>query len=127
VLGNTTGSHIAGSKEKPYGDLDRVTVSTTDIADIMAWADLIKIDIEGHERQVLLATKHSDWQGTDAFVEVGGVETAFALFEHFQSEGVNVFSQKLNWGKITQAEDIPTSYREGSIFISLKETMSWEA
>ena len=125
VLGNTTGSHIAGSKDNPYGDLDRIVVPTVDVADILKWADLVKIDIEGHERQVILATQGEDWEGVDAFVEVGTAETASLLFDHLSSEGVNMFSQKLNWARVTQTEDLPTSYREGSLFLTKKNEMSW--
>ena len=125
VLGNTTGSHIAGSKENPHGELDRIVVPTVDVADIVKWADLVKIDIEGHERQVLLATRRDDWLGTDAFVEVGTAETAALVFDHLRAEGVNMLSQKTNWGRVTRSEDVPTSYREGGIFLTVKEQMPW--
>jgi FkbM family methyltransferase len=125
VLGNTTGSHLAGSKENPYGELETFTVPTLNIAGIMAWADLIKMDIEGHEKQVLLATSSDDWQGTDAFVEIGTAETASLVFTHLSSLGVNMFAQKINWVKVEKSSDLPTSYREGSLFLTLNSDMPW--
>jgi len=125
VLGNTTGSHLAGAKENPYGDLERIKVPTTNISEIMEWADLIKMDIEGHEKQVLLATHAKDWHNLDAFVEIGSAITATLVFDHMKSEGVNMFAQKTNWGRVDQAADIPTSYREGSLFLTMNEKMSW--
>jgi len=125
VLGNTTSSHITGSKDNPYGELDRIMVPTMGVADILKWADFVKIDIEGHERQVLLATHGSDWDGVDALVEVGTTETASLIFEHLNAEGVNMFSQKLNWARATRSQDLPTSYREGSLFLTKDDEMLW--
>ena len=36
VMGNTTGSHLAGSKSDPYGDLDRFEVTVTAAASHLA-------------------------------------------------------------------------------------------
>lgn len=124
VLGNTTSSHLAGCKN-PYGDLERFTVPLFDIRDLMGKADLIKMDVEGHENEILLATKGSDWKATDAMVEIGGVDKAKVIFEHLTREGVNLFAQKINWGKVTKLEDVPTSYKEGSLFITKKAAMPW--
>jgi len=48
-----------------------------------------------------------------------------AIFNHFNSLGVNLFSQKINWEKVTHLDDMPVSYNEGSLFISTKLTMPW--
>ena len=55
VLGNTTSSHLAGSKANPYGELERFDVSVTDIRKIAERVDLLKIDAEGHEAVILNA------------------------------------------------------------------------
>lgn len=125
VLGNTTGSHLAGAKANPYGPLERFTVPLLGIAPILAWADLLKIDVEGHERDLLCATRGGQWEGTDALVEVGTAENAAALFEHFTREGVGLFAQKVGWRRVTRVEEVPTSYREGTLFISRREAMPW--
>jgi len=118
VLGNTTGSHLAGSKKNPYGQLERFWVKTQPIRDIMSWADLLKIDVEGHEKDILLATQKSDWQSTDAIVEVQSPQNARAIFKHFKRIRINLFSQKTNWQKVSTLQDMPNGYREGSLFIS---------
>ncbi len=125
VVGNTTGSHIAGAKSNPYGELERFTVETQSIADIIRWADLIKMDVEGHEKEVLLATNHQDWAGTDALVEVGSSENAGAIFQHFTALGINLFCQKNGWSRASKVEDMPVSYRDGSVFITSRNQMSW--
>lgn len=125
VLGNTTGSHLAGAKKNPYGDLEKFKVFTDRFRDIMAEADLLKIDVEGHEADLLLSTSKVDWVGTDAIIEIGTLENARAIFDHMQSIGVNIFSQKKSWQMIVNVEDLPSSYKEGSIFVTLNTVMPW--
>ncbi len=125
VLGNTTGSHLAGSKSKVYGDLERFPVTVAAFGSIIKGIDLIKMDVEGHERVILTATTAADWATVDCIAEIGSEENAAAIFEHFQRIGINLFAQKLNWQTVTKAADMPTSYRDGSLFISAKTAMPW--
>src|SRR5262249_42731204 len=122
VLGNTTGSHLAGAKERVYGEIERFDVEVHAFAPEMAWADLIKMDVEGHEAAILCTTTQGEWQSTDAVVEIGSPRNALLVFEHFLN-GIDVplYAQKLNWGRVTRLEDMPTSYRDGSLFISARE------
>jgi len=125
VLGNLTGSHLAGSKPSPYGDLERFPVKVEAIAPLITWADLMKLDVEGHEKEVILATKKEHWSQTDALVEVENEDNAKALFEHFNSLGVNLFAQKVNWQPVKSVDDMPASYHDGSLFVTLKSEMPW--
>src|SRR3989344_909107 len=127
VLGNTTGSHLAGSKPESYlyGDLDRFPVEVDAIGPIIAWADFLKIDAEGHEKEILLATSAGDWKDTDALVEVGNEDNARHIFDYFNKIGVNLFAQKINWQKVNKIEQMPTSYHDGSLFITSKDKMPW--
>lgn len=125
TLGNTTSSHLAGSKGTPYGELERFQVRLEPIRTIMAWADLLKVDIEGHERQVFLATTAADWQGTDMLVEVGTEENARAIFLHAASLGLKLFAQKINWQPVCQEADMPTSYRDGTLFVTASRSSMW--
>lgn len=127
VLGNTTGSHLARSKPSPYGKLQRFPVNVESFASLVGWADLVKLDAEGHEKTILLATTREQWEATDALVEVGSYENAGAIFEHFGRIKVNLFAQKINWQRIRRLEDMPISYRDGSLFISCKPAMPWSS
>jgi FkbM family methyltransferase len=120
ILGNTTGSHLAGSKSNPYGKIERFPVQTESIQEIISWADLIKIDAEGHEKDILLETKRPDWIGTDAMVEVQNQDNARAIFKHFKKMRVNLFSQKTNWQKVVSLDAMPNGYKEGSLFITAR-------
>lgn len=125
VLGNTTASHLAGSKANPYGDLERFPVKVEAIKPLITWADLIKLDVEGHEKEVLLATNRDHWLNTDALVEVENESNAASIYEHFTALGLRLFSQKTNWQLVRDVDDMPTSYREGTLFVSCKDEMPW--
>jgi FkbM family methyltransferase len=125
VMGNTTGSHLAGAKANPYGELERFSVKVEPIQPLFRWADLIKLDVEGHEKDILLATTHCDWMNTDALVEVGSPENAESIHQHFAKSGVNLFAQKTNWQLVRTLDDMPTSHRDGTLFLTCKEAMPW--
>ncbi|MDZ4726948.1 MAG: FkbM family methyltransferase [Leptospira sp.] len=125
VKGNTTGSHLAGSKSNTYGELDKFTVDIEPFRPVIQWADLVKLDAEGHEKEILLSTEASDWENTDVMVEIGSIENATAIFEHCKKFEVNIFIQKHNWEKATTASELPISHREGSAFLSKKNIMPW--
>ena len=125
VLGNTTGSHLSGAKANPYGELERFPVKVLAIDDIMSSVDFVKMDAEGQERTIILATNADHWRNTDMMVEVGSAENAHAIFEHLKILGVNSFSQKLGWQQVVSLEDMPMSYKEGSLFLSTKLSMPW--
>jgi len=124
VLGNTTGSHLAGSKANPYGDLDRFPVQVEAIDQLLRWADLMKLDAEGHEKEILLATNGEHWSNTDALVEIGD-QNAGPVYEHFKAINVPLYAQKKNWQLVKSVEDIPTSYKEGTLFICGSHQTPW--
>jgi methyltransferase, FkbM family len=125
VLGNTTGSHLAGAKANPYGPLDRFAVPVRAFPAIAADTDFAKIDAEGHEVVILGSVPDDVWARLDVMVEVGTTENAAALFEHFRGRPVNLFAQKIGWARATQIEHLPTSHREGSLFISCRDGLPW--
>jgi FkbM family methyltransferase len=127
VLGNTTGSHLAGAKASPYGDLERFSVQVVELSPLLQWADLIKMDIEGHEADVLLASKPEEWRHTDAVVEIGTEANARAVFEHFKGSPVNLFAQKSGWNLVKDLKAMPASHRDGSLFLTFEKEMPWEA
>jgi hypothetical protein len=125
VLGNTTGSHLAGSKPHPYGDLERFPVKVERAEPLLAWADLLKLDVEGHEKEILLTTKRKDWENTDALVEIQSPENATAVYEHFADLGVALFAQKINWRRVHHVLDMPKNYHEGTLFVTCRAEMPW--
>jgi FkbM family methyltransferase len=126
VLGNTTGSHLTGSKTNPYGMLEKFLVDVEDIRSIMPGADLIKLDAEGHEKEILLSTEYKDWENTDALVEVESKNNADYIYAHFKNLNINLFAQKNNWALVKKIENMPTGYKEGTLFVTKKDKMPWK-
>ena len=122
VLGNTTGSHLAGMKDA-YGELERFPVRVEDISSLVAEVDLMKIDAEGHEPEILFAVPAATWGKCDAVLEVGSVKNAERIFNHFHKIGVHMFAQKIGWNRVQHLDQVPTSHREGSLFISSRAEM----
>lgn len=127
VLGNTTSSHLAGAKANPYGELERFSVDVLAFKDIIGKVDFIKMDAEGQEKAMILSTRAADWNNTDMMVEVGTPENAEAIFTHLRTIGANAFAQKRGWGEVASLEDMPTSYKEGSLFVTSKSFMPWSS
>ena len=125
VVGNTTSSHLAGAKTNPYGDLDRFPVTVTAFTDIVADVDLVKMDVEGQEKDILLTTSRAEWEIMDGFVEIENHDNALAVYDHLSALGVNMFSQKRNWDRVQSIEDVPAGYREGTLFVSCQDSMPW--
>lgn len=125
VLGNTTGSHIYGAKPNPYGKLEHVKVPLEAFNEITKETDLIKMDVEGHEAEILLSTSEDNWAKVDAIIEIASEQNAGKVYQHFQDMRINLFSQKTGWEKVSKITDMPMSYKEGSIFLSAKSSMPW--
>jgi len=125
VLGNTTSSHLAGAKNNAYGPLERFPVKVETIAAIMPNMDFIKVDAEGQEKLIILGTSAEHWDNTDMMVEIGSVDNASAIFEHLQKIGVRAFAQRLGWNQVESFDDMPTHYKNGSLFITRKQAMPW--
>ncbi len=125
VLGNTTSSHIKGSKV-PYGDLETFSVQMINLKDILDQVDLIKMDVEGHEKDLLLSMNKRDFENCDIIVEIGSTENANSVFNYLQKIGINSFSQKTGWEKVKCIKDVPVSHRDGSLFITNKTYMPWD-
>ena len=58
-------------------------------------------------------------------LEIESEGNAVAVFNHLQDINVNCFSQKTGWSLVKQLTDVPTSYKEGSLFISDVDKMNW--
>jgi FkbM family methyltransferase len=125
VLGNTTGSHIAGAKKDPYGELEKFTVTATAFREILRNVDLVKLDVEGHELEIILSTGSTDWSCTDAMVEIGTPHNAEGVFRHLNAIDVKMYSQKNSWCRVTKIDQMPRSHHEGSLFITCREEMNW--
>jgi len=125
LAGNRTGSHLKGFKENVYGDIDEFKVNCLALSDLMSQFDFIKMDIEGAEANALCSTSITDWDNTDIMLEVGSVENATKIWNHMNHCKLQIYSQKSGWSKINSLDELPTSYKEGSIFITKDKSIDW--
>lgn len=125
VKGNTTSSHVKGAKASPYGELEIFSVETTSFPKIFMEVDLIKMDVEGLEADLLESITSLENSKCDIILEVGSSENALRVFDLCLKLGFNMFAQKINWRRVLDPSDIPTSYKEGSLFLSGSDQMPW--
>ena len=125
VVGNTTGSHISGAKRDVYGQLEKFEVEIVSIAEILDDINFIKLDAEGEEKNILLAISSERWDSLDITAEIGSIENSQEIFDRLTEQGVNIFAQKKFWKRINSVDEMPRSYRDGSVFISRKSEMPW--
>ena len=119
ILNNTTGSHISGMKEKPYGPIDYFKVKTVPISEIIEGIDLIKLDAEGSESIILKSLSIDQIENLDIILEVSSSKNAKEIFKHFSKfERIKLFSQKKGWYEVSDFDDMPLSHKDGSLFIS---------
>ncbi len=124
LLDNTTGSHLVGAKNS-YGKRESFEVKVQSAELLFNKVDFAKIDAEGHEDKILKTLTSDNISHIDIIVEIGNLNNANEIYKHINKIGGKMFSQKNGWQKVTKLEDLPTSHREGSLFISGKSYMPW--
>jgi FkbM family methyltransferase len=125
IKNNVTGSHISGSKQKVYGDVKKFNIECISLSNLCGDFDLIKLDIEGAEDQSILSLSYKDLKKCDIMVEIHSLEKSKKIFQHLNDNKINCFAQKNLWKKVKSIKDMPKNYKEGALFISTKEKMSW--
>ena len=98
--------------------MDKYEVEVIDAKELSNKYDLIKMDIEGSEVDVLSALNPSTFEKTDIIAEVSTEITRSLLWDLCNKLNLKIYAQKIGWLSIRKIEDLPTSHREGSIFIS---------
>ena len=124
VIGNETANHIEGQREY-HGESELCSIETITFSDIEILPDLMKINIEGHEKTLVPSIPKEVWEHCDVFMELHGKDCAKIVFEYINSLGINIFSQKINWNRVKCIEEMAFDHLEGYIFISSKDKMLW--
>ena len=127
VLGNTTGSHLTGAKANPYGELEVFEVNVDAFGDVVREDyDFVKMDVEGYEVKLISVLQSKDFETMDIMLEIGTPENASGIFAELNRLNIYAFAQKINWQEVEKLEDLPTSHREGSLFLTKSSMMNWE-
>jgi len=116
VLNNLTGNHLVGYKNS-YGPREEIDVVTVDCRPLWKHADFAKLDCEGNEAELVKTLTVADVQHLDLVLEVRNLENAQMIYWHCRDLGVPMWSQKTEWQRVVDIEDVPRMNREGSLFI----------
>ena len=127
ILGNTTGSHLLGSKEEVYGATETVSVEVDDILEVLSQGkfDFVKMDVEGHEVVLLNRITTQSIATTDIMLEIGSEKNAKEIFTILSDKKIPAYAQKINWGRVEQLEDLPNHHTHGSLFLSMQGPPNW--
>lgn len=127
ILGNTTGSHLLGSKEEVYGETEIVSVEVDDILEVLDKGkfDFVKMDVEGHEVVLLNRITAQSITATDIMLEIGSEKNAKEIFTILIDKKIPAYAQKINWGRVEKLEDLPNHHTHGSLFLSMQGPPNW--
>lgn len=125
VIDNTTSSHLVGAKGKSYGPFSKFMVDVFAIEPYLDGVQFMKIDAEGSEAAIIGSIPSAKLKRLEIMVEVGSVDGAAQILKAVNAAGCHIFSQKKGWQKVNSMEEMPTSYRDGSIFITGSNSMKW--
>ena len=117
ILDNTTGSYI-NKKKQAYGPVEEFSVSVVDSASLASGFDLFKIDAEGSEIDILSSLKPESFDTSDFILELSTEISRRDFWELLSAQNLNAYSQMNSWRLVTQIDELPTSHKQGSVFVS---------
>ena len=117
ILDNTTGSFI-NTKKQAYGPVEEFPVDVVDAASLACGFDLFKIDAEGSEVDILSSLKPESFDKSDFILELSTESSRREFWELLSALSLNAYSQINSWRPVTQIDQLPTSHRQGSVFLS---------
>ena len=127
ILGNTTGSHLLGSKNDVYGETEVINVEVDDILEVLTQGnfDFVKMDVEGHEAVLLNRITAQSIFKTDIMLEIGSEANAKEIFTILSDKKIPAYAQKINWERVEKLEDLPSHHTHGSLFLSMQGAPNW--
>lgn len=117
ILDNTTGSFI-NTKKQAYGPVEEFPVDVVDAASLECDFDLFKIDAEGSEVDILSSLNPETFDKSDFILELSTETSRRDFWELRSTLGLNAYSQMNSWRPVTKIDQLPTSHRQGSVFLS---------
>ena len=90
--------------------------------------NFLKIDVEGEEFNILnnLISNFDNLDEFELFCEIGSIQNSEKIYEIFRKvESLSCYSQKNNWAKVLNFYEMPTSYKEGRLYLTNTGKKPW--
>lgn len=121
VINNLTGSHISGSKDYLYGPVEQFRVKIEKLNKYLNdKKTIVKIDAEGQEAKIINSINKKFLKNIDIVCEINNKKNAISIYNFCKKIKLNIFTQKNNWKLSKKIEELPYTYKQGSVFISIE-------
>jgi FkbM family methyltransferase len=119
IINNLTGSHISGSKDYLYGPVEQFNVKAETLnKHLDNKKTIIKIDAEGQEAKIINSINKKFLKNVDIICEINNKKNAILINSFCKKMKLKMYTQKINWKMCKKINELPVSYKEGSVFIS---------
>ena len=75
------------------------------------------MDVEGCEAELICSLESHVFTTIDFVLEVGSHESALLIYDFLKQKGLSANAQKIGWEKVAHLENMPKSYKDGSLII----------
>tara|TARA_B100001175_G_scaffold317217_2_gene333326 strand:- start:178 stop:1041 length:864 start_codon:yes stop_codon:yes gene_type:complete len=121
VINNLTGSHISGSKDYLYGPVEQFRVKIEKLNKYLNdKKTIVKIDAEGQEAKIINSINKKFLKNIDIVCEINNKKNAISIYNFCKRNKLNIFTQKNNWKLSKKIQELPYTYKQGSVFISIE-------
>lgn len=117
---NLTASGLTSSTKKFYGKTTEIEVDVMNIKGMDLSNSIVKIDAEGSELNILNAIELKKIKNAKFFVEISNDESREGIWTIFKKNKLNLVSQKVGWKTPLSIDELPKSWREGSIEVTIE-------
>jgi FkbM family methyltransferase len=117
---NLTASGLSSSTKKFYGKKTEIEVNVEHIGGIDLSNSIVKIDAEGSELNILKAINFKKIRNVKFFIEISNEESREGLWTFFSKNKLSLISQKVGWKAPLSIDELPKSWREGSIEVTIE-------
>ena len=117
VKDNLTASGFDNSGKDYYGDTESFYVNATSINELEIDNSIVKIDAEGSEVEIIDSIDFNNIKNSLFLIEISNNKNKSLLWSIMKSKQVEFRSQKIGWELVKGVNDLPNSWREGSVSI----------
>jgi len=119
VNDNLTASGLSDSGKNYYGNIENFDVQTIGVGQLNLSNSIVKVDAEGSEVEIIKSIDFNQIHNALFLIEISNDKNKSIIWKLSKRKGLELKSQKLGWKRATNIDDLPNTWREGSISICL--------